>query len=187
MIHEIVKELASEVAARKCPVRVLERETTTTTTWGRERIVIDEPGPDQFLASRGVHVNPPHRRAWIMGCTAMIFAQATRAGALEWEHRRRAREIAETVIAGLYAIARKRRNALDLRSGQFVTIPDLEQSERFAGVLYVVSFGFERPVRDQDFNGEVAPEATLGDVAIRNTTNVYGPNGVGSGETGCGG
>lgn len=187
MIHEIAKELAVEIAARKCPVRIFDRETTTATTWARERIVIDDPGPDQFAPVRGVHSNPPHRASWIVGCTATIFAQATRVGALDWEHKRRARAIAETVIAGLYAIGKKRRNAVSYRGGQFIPLVDLETSERVAGAIYVVSFGFERAARDQDFTGEIAPEVSIGDVAITNTTNVFGPNGVGAGETGCGG
>ncbi len=198
MIHEIGKELEAVLRTAGCPLRVDDGpESTQTTTFGRERIVIEHvPGGDSFGPTRSQHVNPDHRMTWIVGCKVTIYAQSPSAGARPFEHRRRASRVLNMVLVGLEQVARTNRNAWRPTGGGFVTPADLAASEAQAGAVYELTFTYDRPVVVQTWAGESAAEFTLGANGITSITKVSrngvaddddDPNTVpASAETACG-
>lgn len=168
MIHEIGLELQAALRARKCPFTVVDRESTTTATFGRERIVLEhEPnGRDTFGPVRGAHVNPKHAFTRSMAIQVTIYAQSTKAGALEWEHRRRAEKVLDQVLVCLRGIAQQRKNNFVPVGGGFVVPDDLKDSERQGGAVYVLSATFDRAVGERDWDDEIQPEVTVGEDGV---------------------
>jgi hypothetical protein len=187
MIREIGVELQAALRAKLCPVRVVDREQTNPAAFGRERIVIEHDEGDSFVAPRGSRANPKHRFTRTMGAKVTIYAQSTGAGALEFEHRRRAEHILDLVLVALDDIARKRKNAWTPTGGGFVIPEALEDSERHGGAVYELRFTFDRAVFEQTWAGDIKPEATVGEggVGIGSTTraSIIGAN---DNETACG-
>jgi len=164
VIHDIGLALQVRLRAAGCPVAVVDGpEPTTTATRGRERIVIEHADSDSFVPTRSQRPNPVHRLNRSVGAKITIYAQSPRAGALDFEHRRRAEHILDLVLvalgdeAGSSAIY----NVWAPQSGQFITPPDLEGSERRGGAVYELAVTFERAVKVQTWAGDIAPEAEL--------------------------
>lgn len=180
MIREIGVELQERIRDRGCPLPVVDREQTKTTTWGRERIVIerDEAG-DRFDFTRSQRRNARVVAVQLVGAKLTIYAQSGKSGALPFEHERRAQSILNCVIAALSKIQsiRKGRTAFLPDSGAFVVPPDLEASERRNGAVYELKFSFPLAIPDVTFKGEAKPEIT--DFSFQNCTTVNGT------EEGC--
>lgn len=208
MMHEIGEELDAFLREARCPLRVIDGpERTQTTAMGRERIVIehDDDTGDRFAPARGQHRNPRHRMTRVAGGKLTIYVQSGRTGAMPFEHRRRAQHVLDLVLVGLEKViaARQARSADDRHitwspvSGRFVQPADLEASEHRNGAVYELRFTFDHGVRVLPWNGELAPEATIGGpngVRIRSTTKVSLAGGEGvdpntvpdEAETSCG-
>ncbi len=62
-IHDVAVALRAYLIAQGCPLDVVHGPEQPTTTWGRERIVVehDVDGKDSFSGPRGVHTNAKHR------------------------------------------------------------------------------------------------------------------------------
>lgn len=193
MIHEIGVELSAKLKARGCPLPVVDGpERTGTSTGSRERIVIeyDENAGDRFGAVRSQRQNPKHRFTRAQGAKITIYAQSGAAGALEFEHRRRASHVLDLVLVAMDEVAIARTNAWAPTGGKFFTPVDMAMSEVIAGAAYELTFTFDRAVFTQTWAGDVQPQTTLGPdgVSITNTTNVTQANGPDdqSPEVGCG-
>lgn len=191
MMHAIGKQLESELHAvgyRSASV-VDGPETRPANTFGNERIVIeyDEEGADTFAAPEVLHRNPKHRFAITMACKLTIWAQAKASGAMDYEHYRRARHIADLALVALNKIAHVRKNTFVPKSGRFITPEDLKASEEVAGAVYELKFTFDRGVKEQTWTGDARPEGTIAGVA--NTTQATRTKGSQDDppETGCGG
>lgn len=173
MIHEIGIELQAHLRARGCPFAVVDRESMKTSSWARERVVIehDEDG-DSFSNVVSQHKNPKHRMTRRIGAKLTIYAQSSKSGALEFEHRRRAEHVLDLVLGAMVEVAVARKNAWAPTRGRFVQPVDLEDSEKFGGVVYELAFTFDRAVHEQTWAGDIQPEMTLGANGIRSTTRV---------------
>lgn len=166
MIHEIGVEIQAALASRGCPFAVVDGpEVTTTTTWTRERIVIEEDaeGSDTFAAVRGSHVNPKLRAVRKVAIKLTIYAQEPAPGAMYFEHRRRCEHVLDLLISSLYDVAAKRKNAYELTGGKFTTPDDFKNTDARGGAVYRLSLNFERGVADRAWDGTKQPEATMGD------------------------
>lgn len=189
MIREIGVELSAKLKERGVPFVVeIGPEKTATASYAIERIVIghDRDGADRFLPVRSQHPNPKHHSTRSMACVITIYAKSPRAGALQWEHDRRANDALDQVIVALDEIAQTRKNAWQLASGRFVTPDNFKDSDQAAGAVYELKFFFERGVRAQTWRGEARPEITL--EGIKNTdaiTTANGPEGQ-TPEVACG-
>lgn len=173
MMHELIIELQAALRARGCPLPVVERESLATTTWSRERIVVEhDEGGDSFGPVRGQHVNPKHRATRRVGAKIQIYAQSTKSGALEFEHRRRAEHVLDLVLVALSESATMRRSRIEFGRGRFVQPDDLDESEKFGGSVYELLFTFDRAVMVQTWAGDAQPTTTLGPGGIRSTTQV---------------
>lgn len=193
MVHDIGRALEAKLVSRKCPFKVIDGpEDTATTTWGRERIVIerDLDAGDGFAPTRSQRPNPAHRMVRLIPMKLTIYAKEPKLGATRFEHEGRADHVADLVLIALGDITGDQSpifNMWSQQSGRFVTPEDLAESERSAGAVYELRVTVERAVKEQDFKGAVAPEATVGPggVVINSQTNVSTPAGGGS-QTACG-
>lgn len=175
MIHEIAAELLTHLKSKACPITVVDGpEPTATATWGRERIVLEDDGADSFGPPRMTHVNPKHLAVVTASYKATIYAKSAAPGAGVFEHRRRARHIADLVVVGLFyvAAARGHKDAFSPSSGRFITPEDVAASERPAGAAYEIAFTFERSVQDYTWAKVAASEFTLLSTSIASTTEV---------------
>jgi len=190
MIHEIGKEIAAQLVAKKCPLPVFDGpEPTQTTTGARERIIIehDENGGDGFSFAASQHKNPRMRGVRNIGVTITIYAQAPNAGGTHWEHRRRAEHVLDLVTVALYDVLKIRRNGFTIKKAGFIQPPDLAKSETIAGAVYQMTLTIERGIFDQTWAYENRPQATIAEGQIKSHTEASIANGSGAPDTACGG
>lgn len=176
MIHEVGRELATKLKALGVPHEVVTGpEPTTTTTFARERIVIEQTGRDKFTHARSQHKNPDVRFICLQACRITIYAQSPRSGAQLFEHRRRANAVRDLVMCALEEVALTRKNGIAFGDGGFITPTDLAATELAQGAVYELSFTFERGVGKRKFTtGEVNTVKTIGPggVSITSTTKL---------------
>lgn len=187
MLHEIAVELGARLRALGCPVPVVDGpEPTKTTTGARERIVLEhDDAGDRFDSAQAQRGTPTHVRARVVAAKATIYAQSTKAGAHDFEHRRRCEHTLDLVIAGLNDVIAARKNRVEFTGGRFVKAEDLTRSEVIPGAIYELTFTFDRAVRAQRWDYDLAPTLELEAGLIHSTTQVTGP-GVVVPETNCG-
>lgn len=194
MLHEIGKELGAFLASKGVPFVVIDGpERTGTTTFARERIVIehDVEGGDEFGNVLSQRPNPQQKAVRIFGAKITIYAQAPASGAQTYEHRRRAEHVLDSVLVGLDAVVRGRKNTLKLKSGRFDPKPtaDLAKSEVANGAVYELKFSVDRGVRDVTWAGAAHAETPLGPggVTVASETKVSRPGELpADAETACG-
>lgn len=159
MIHEIGRELEAKLAAKGCPLKVIDREGTQPTAW--RNVVVIERTTDTTGPARSQSFNPKRYYTRNIGAKLTIYAQSTKSGALWFEHERITDNVVDLVHVALRTIAAERRQAITFGGGEFIKITDLEKSEREAGAVYVLPFTVERGVSDRTWAGAIAAEATL--------------------------
>ena len=162
MIHEIVKELGARLVALGLGISVGEGPENPTTTWGKERVVVEhtfDGDADSFTATRGVHRNPKVRRNRVAAYKLTVYAQSTKAGANLFEHCRRAEKILDQVLVAMDYVAARRRARWEPKTGRFFTPENLKAAENPGGVAYELAFTFERAVTTRTWDGEKQPEA----------------------------
>lgn len=163
LIHDIGQELQAYLHANGCPLSVVDGPELATSTWGRERVVVehDTEGKASFADPRGMHTNAKHRRTVTDPYKVTIYARSAKPGATPFEHRTRALNMRETVIAGMEYVARVRINRWDPTSGGFFTPPDLADTEKPGGAAYQILSTYQSPIRVVTFVGEAQPEGTV--------------------------
>lgn len=179
MIHEIARELQAALRSRGCPFDVVDGvEPTKPTTYARERIVLehDEAADDTFSPVRGAGAatrkNPAPLLVVNQALKATIYAQSPKAGAMPFEHRRRAEQVRDHLLVALRDVATERHNGWEPRAGRFVQPIDLERTEVIGGAVYELRFTFERGVKVETWKGDKRPEATLAGGMMRSRTKV---------------
>lgn len=198
MILEIAHELGTYLAAKGCPIPVVDGPSAgdgtfggeKQATWGREYITVerDESG-DTFEAVRGAHRNPKHVMTCKQGIKIVIRAQATAAGALSFEHFRRAEAARDMVLTALAYIAQTRKNnthGVDFRGGRFVDPEDLAKSEDNGGAVYELRCAIDRGVYKQTWAHAIRPEATPATIHSTTGARLVGVD-EDDAETACGG
>lgn len=186
MIHEIARELETALRAKKCPIRVVDRDEGARLP-ARERIVIehDDAAGDSFSAPRSVFKNPKHDYLRTIGVKATIFAWAPQTGATEFEHRNRAEQILDVVLNAMRLVSRQRKNFFEPKSGGFVPFADTEKSDRRIGAVYELKFTFDRAVERRDWAGAARPEGTPAHITSTTRAHLRGAEEE-SPETACG-
>lgn len=189
MIHEIGVELAANIQGKGCPFDVYDGpELRPTTTSARERIVIEhDPNGDGFTPPGGnTHrpgTNPRTLMSRVIGVKITIYAQNPAKGSIYWEHVRRAEQVIDMVLCGLYQVVKARANILVIKSGKFIYPEDLQKSETFGGAVYELLFTVDRGVFDVKWSGAAIPTVGVTSGFVQSTTNATGPQGT---ETACG-
>lgn len=176
MIHELGIELGSALAAQGCPLKVVDGpEPTRSTTFARERIVIEHDDGDAFAPVRSQHRNPKLRMVRNVAAKVTIYAQSPASGATDWEHRRRAEHVLDLVLVGLEKVILARKNGWVLKSGRFLVPADLQKSETAGGAAYELSFTVERGVFEKKWSGAV--RAQVSNIPITSTDEITLANG----------
>ncbi len=162
-IRQVGVALDAFLKAHGCPLDVIDGPDIPTTTWGRERIVLeyDDDGTTSFGNPHGLHVNAKHSFTASDPMKATIYAQAKRSGSLVFEHRARAILVREQVLSGLRYVAATNKNKFAPKSGRFITPPDLAATETQAGAVYEIKLTYDLPVRVVTFAGSAQPEGEL--------------------------
>lgn len=191
MIHELTKRLQASLTDRKVPFAVYEREATKPATWARERIVVeyDDKTGDDFRSPISQTTNPKVRMVRSVSAKLTIYAQSTRGGAEDFEHRRRANRVLDQVLVSLAEIFSALPGLPFLPTGgAFVTPEDLAGTERYGGAVYELRFAVPRAIAAVTWTSDELPTATVGadGVSIRGTT-VVKIAGSDDGEVACGG
>ncbi len=181
MIHEIGVDLGKLLGSKGCPFKVLDGpELRPSTTFSRERVVIEHDPNDTFVTRHVANTNTRTRLTRNIAVKVTIYAQAAAPGAAYWEHKRRAEHVLDMVLIGLAVIAKQRGNLIVFRSGKFVYPEDLKESETFGGAKYELLLSFDRGVADRNWDGSgltttvisaVYPDTGAG-VVIKNTDTV---------------
>ena len=177
MLHEIGVDIAARLAAKGCPIKVVDGpEPTESTAHTHERIVIEHDG-DAFSFARSQHRNPRAAATRNIGGKITIYANSPSPGALDWEHTRRAEVLLDMVLVALRYVSSVRKNGLTLKAGRFVKLPDQEKSDKQAGAVYELTFSIERAVVEKTWAGAIRPEATIGPggITITNTDEITDP------------
>ncbi len=174
MIHDVGRSLQEAIKAKGSPFTVVDGpEPSTTTTWARERIVIEYvPGGDKVGPATSQHVNPRHVATFSPAARITIYARSPNVGAQRFEHERRAHAVLRQVIAGLRLVFAVRKNSWSFNGGGFVTPPDLEKSEKVGGAVYAFDFSFDTGVPDLTWAGAAQDEMTILENTIQTTTMV---------------
>lgn len=194
MLYDLTKEIRAVLQSKGVPVSIeYGPERTQSTTFGRERIVLEEDvdAGDSFGPAISVHTNPKHRASQRLGVAVRIYAQATIVGAAVQDHRRRARAIFDPLFVAIDTILRgSRKNLWEPSSGKFLSADEfqLRGLETWSGAVYEFKFTVSRAIEDLTWVGDANPEITLGAGSIRSTTNVTTFNGPGNQteEVACG-
>ena len=188
MIHEIGVQLDAALGTKGVPFKVVDGpEFRTTTTFARERVVIEhDPKGDSFAPRHNAaQVNPRIRLTRVIGVKVTIYAQHPYKGAAYFEHKRRAEHVLDLVLIALDVIAKARKNILTFTSGKFVYPDDMKASETMGGAVYELLFTIDRGVADCNWDGTAQPEVTISAVApqtgsgvvIQNSGTASGPDG----------
>ncbi len=162
MIHDIGVAVQARIRARGCPVTIIDGpEPTSTTTYGRERVVFEEFGGDSFEGPKSHHKNPKHAGDMLIGARIRIYAQSQRAGAFPFEHRFRARLILMQLIVALREELLLRGQPFVLGKGDYFVPPDLEATAIANGAAYELPFVYRAGIPVHTWTGEANPTGTL--------------------------
>lgn len=190
MIAAIAKELDDALRAKGVPLRVsMGPERTDTATPARERIVVEyDDSAGDSLSTAPQHRNTAIKFVRLVGAKLTIYAQDSNAGAMDYEHRRRAEHALDLVLVALDGVVRGRRNTLAIRGSRFIRPDDLAQGKHFGGAAYELTFTVDRAVADTTWKNETTPTVTMaeGGLRMRNTTRVSLANGPGADDDGDG-
>lgn len=169
MIHEIAKELGARLAAIGLDAPVVEGPENPTTTWGRERVVLEhtfDGDPDSFAGPRTQSENPKRRYTRTAAYKLTVYATSKKPGASLFEHCRRAEKMLDAVLVEMEEVAATRLSHWAPKSGRFVTPELLKGAENPGGAVYELAFTFDRAVAKRKWSGEIRPTATLARVSM---------------------
>lgn len=198
MIHDIGRDLQAKLRKDGLAIAVVDGpEPAETSTWGRERIVIEhDSAGDKFSTPRGAHVNPNHRRTRTASYKLTIYVQSNVTSPTIFEHKIRAERVLHMVLCAMDYVAAVRKNHWDPSTGRFVVPVDLEKSEKQGGAVYELAFTFDQAVAARTWAGLAKPEYSVGPGGVRSTTRVSSAHGPdddndpqtvpASAETSCG-
>jgi len=177
MLYAIAKELGTALRAQGVPLPVVfGPEPSESLTAARERIVLEQPigeKRDSFTAARSVHHNPTMPFTRLQAATIRIFARANFAGAQWHDHKERAEEVLDHVLAELDQVVRARTNALSLGAGGFVPLRDSEGSLVWSSAVYEFELTIDRGVFRRTWAGKGKDEVTIGeDVTLDSVVKV---------------
>jgi len=181
MIFEISRQLESAIAAKRCPLPVIfGKEATTTTTFARERVVVeyDPDARDAFGPPIAARTSSKVRFVRSIPIKITIYAQAVTTGALPFEHIRRADRVVDVVAVALDDIVRSRGNFFTIVDGGYAIPDDLSASETIGGCVYQLRCRVDRGITDINFDGSSTGTFTIVKGSISNTTKVSQTTGL---------
>lgn len=173
MIHAIGEQLATALATAGIPIPVYDGpERRKTSTFARERIVLEHFGEDRLLPRHRADSQPHTKFSRVVAYKATLYVQNPSKGSAEFEHRIRAEALLDQVIIAIETICKDRQNLWGWISGKFVTPDDMKDAETLGGAVYEMLFTIDRGVTDASWTGGVPGTVTITEGFITNTTEV---------------
>jgi hypothetical protein len=174
MIHEIAVALAENLRSRGLGIPVVDGpEPTETTTFGRERVVLEYSEDDGDTFGPPVpHQNPRAVFERFIGVRLRIYTQSVHANALQFEHFVKGDRLVDMVLSGLDRVIRSRRYQWTVGRGRYTRPADLDGSPVLGGVVYELIFSVQRSVREVDWDGSANPELSVTGDLINSKTMV---------------
>jgi hypothetical protein len=169
MLHELGKELEDALVLKGCPFKVLDREDFKPLSH-RNVIVIEHDGADSFGSAKSQSVNAKRYYTRTVGAKLTIYAQSPKAGANEFEHRRRAEHALDLALVALRDVCNTRKFLPEIGRGQFIPLADLAGSDVQSGAVYELAFTFDRAVNETDFDSSIDTELTIAAGNVVDTT-----------------
>lgn len=152
MIYDVAKIIATEIAARGCPLPVVYGPERMP-SGAESRIVIERPRSlgDTTGPPRVTKNNPPRRAERKIVGKVRVYARSTVDGARVNEHEALADQAVDLVIVAFeIAVARLRLATATIGAGGFVDDP---AAEAWAGVTYEFPITVQRSVFDRTWAG----------------------------------
>lgn len=172
MLHELGRELEAALVLRGCPFKVLDREAFKPTAH-RNVLVIEHDGGDSFGSVKSQSSNPKRYYTRSVGAKLTVYAQSTKQGAQEFEHRRLAEHVLDLALVELRRVCSERNFLPEIGKGQFGEIADLAKSEVQGGAVYELAFTFDRAVEEMLWDSSFDAELTISaGNAVTTTTSV---------------
>lgn len=196
MMRDISQELAARIHERKCPLAVVygpEPTSTGTTTFGRERIVVERLNDRNEVTAQAHSQRRNPKQYWVrrLNGRVTIYAQDTKPGARHFDHEDRMDRIADMVLVCLAEVLDERHNTYVIADCVKFVPADLAATTIHGGAVYRIDFAVSRGVNARDWDGSALPETTFGPdgVTVNSSTTVHmdrGPAGIHEAACMCG-
>jgi hypothetical protein len=167
MISSFTTDLAAELSTRGVPYPVVYGpERMAQTVLASPHIVFrrDRQQGEDYRAPKTTKQNPPldHVRAMAVQC--LVYGKSLLPGATVADHERVADKVVDQVLLALRAVVNERQTEWAYRSGRMLSETDLAEQglEAWPGAVYELRFTIDRGVRNENYAGEYADEATIG-------------------------
>lgn len=169
MLYDISKVVATELATRGCPLRVVygpERSNDVGLTdprivFERPRAAVDTSGPPRSSKN-----NPPRRAERLIVGRIRVYASSTADGARVQDHEEQAEQAVDLVIVCLQIALGRARVTGTIGTGGYVPANQLglDGLETWPGVVYELPITIRRAVYDRSWAG--ASKSTTSDFGI---------------------
>lgn len=167
MLQEIARLVAAQLVEKKVPYRVVYGPERGAGSLVDSRIVFehDRDGRDSFGGPVASHLNPKAKMAHEVAVVCRIFAQSTKAGAMQHDHDELALQILDKVICALFSEVRGTlKGRFAISGGKFLSKEDLQLRglEQWPAAAYELQLSVTRSVFDTDWTCAKAEEASIG-------------------------
>jgi hypothetical protein len=177
MIYEIAKEIATELATKGCPYRVVYGPERGAQTVASPRFVVERnrDATDDILSPRSRPVNPRMVALRVLACRCRVFAKSNLAGAGVHDHERVADQMVDRFTVALNKAVRVRCTTYRVTRAKLLGADELGLYglETWPGVVYTIEFEIDRGVYDTNWAEEVAEEFSLVEGSLTFTGQVY--------------
>jgi hypothetical protein len=174
MLYDVAKLVATELAARGCPLRVVygpERLqdvglTDARIVFQRPRSASDVTGPPRSSKN-----NPPRRAERGIAGVIRVYAHSTVDGARVQDHEEQAETTVDLLIVALQIAAAKSVTTLSIGTGGYLPPAQLgvDGLEAWPGVVYELPITVQRAVYDRTWAGASKSTVACTDVSIAGT------------------
>ncbi len=186
MLHAIYLELQEALKARGVPFDVLYGPFPAPVP-GSSAIVfdVDATTKGQFRpAPSGAPRNPSVILQRALPGVVRVYAQSTKDGAADWDHRRVAERVVDQIVASLRRICVARREQIDFQSAGLMSAQELDEAgiQTWPGVVHETKFQVWRGVTDSvSYTAEAADTKTLAAGGVTTSLDTSDSPGTGAG------
>lgn len=166
MIYELSRDVEELLVAKKFPYRITYTDRFPQRGGGphiyfkRDR----NSNADAIEAAVGMRRNPDNVAVRWLGVEARIYAQSTAKGSHVGEHERECEAVVDGLIYALHHWVTEGKAAIRYNEARFLDAKDLDDQEKWSGVVYMLRFSIGRGVDSRDYTGAITPTGTISSV-----------------------